>query len=358
MYKTNYSERLVNMIHDHNGHEPGLFCALKDLVDEYHALHYRETRDAVKLGNIVDYRNGNLNRDDRIARYTPTMFTALLSMLGGYRDGWLHMITGDHGSGKTRLLLNLALATGHSYPVLYVSTTLDTMGIGKRMYSAIHAKTSTGSYLSNKNHFYAQQVTELFHPDAHLYQVFLLEHKQQDLDGLIEQIVRYHREENIRCVFIDAPEQLLASTPPALMPYRRAHLYRRLREVCCDYPISIIMARRSEPFDSVRRDQCPGIRTLENQGYMLDDVDVVLHYGDRLGAAWYDPIRQVTVLKHPRQLPHIYCYLYDDAARDYIRNLWQSDLPDDLATNNIYMEGMEVMYGFEFPPLPDDETPF
>jgi len=355
MYNITYTERVMQLLSEHGGYEGSLFYALRDLVDEYESTRFYLNREPLKLSEMSDRHRHPVSGETRGWSYRHTQYRALDTITGGMRQGWLYMITGKSGSGKSRLLFNLALQLS-SYmdnKVLYFSLKTDTAGVARRFYASITARhlDETGPFDPDGD-FHG--LGDLYHPSAQNYKLYLQDLNSRSIGALVHQITYCSRELGIKYVFIDDPEELFAGSPPHILPHRRRWLYERLKEVCLSSGVCIVMARRSEAGEPERSMFGNRLYDLENMGYHLENIDVVFHVGTRAGHPWFDPIRQVNILKYPRPLNYKRFYLYQDERLELIRDAVASDFPRE-PKKGIYfgIEEFEEMLGNE---EPDDES--
>jgi hypothetical protein len=351
MNNITYTEKALQLLSEHAGYEGSLFYALRDLVDEYESTRFYRNREPVKISDVNDRHRDPVSYEEGSWTYYPTTYRLFDLITGGLRQGWLYMVTGKAGSGKTRLLFNLALQVSsfRRTKALYFSLKTDTVGIARRIYTSIAARHQhEAGHYNPEDDFYGIGMLE--HPNADDYNLHLQGLNSRSLGALVDQIAHCARELEFKVFFIDDPEELFAGSPPHVMAYRRRWLYEQLSEVCQFHGVCIVMARRSEATDFERGIYGNGLYDLEQRGYHLENVDVVLHAGSATDRPWFDPIRQIKILKYPRPLKHHRFYLYQDERQELVRNARASDFPRE-PREDLYLDldGFYTEYGFEQP---------
>ncbi|MFM9057230.1 MAG: DnaB-like helicase C-terminal domain-containing protein [Bacteroidota bacterium] len=323
-----FTERALQLIHEHGGYEGSLFYALRDLVDEHESTRFYRNHDPVLLSDMSELFRDPYTRELTQSEAFPTGYTAWDEFMGGLKPGWLYMITGKSDSGKSRLLFNLALQLSYNFArqrVMIFSLRTDPMALAHRMLKAIKARHPDEAVRYERDKFNG---FDEYHPLLQSYKVYLQEFNARSVGALVDQIRRCHRELEIRFVFIDDPEEIFPDSPPHVMGYRRRWLYENLQELCRTLGVCIVMARRTDPTDFLPSAQSTnGLFELERRSYPVEDVDVVLQLSPRQDRPWFDPLRQLKILKHPREVRFEQFFLYQDASQEWVRDVEPGDFP-------------------------------
>lgn len=323
-----FTERALQLIHEHGGYEGSLFYALRDLVDEHEATRFYRNHDPVLLSEMSERFRDPSTRELTIWDSFPTGYRAWDETMGGLKPGWLYMITAKSQNGKSRLLFNLAIQMSEMFSrkkVMVFSLRTDPMGLSKRMLTSIkarHPEEAARCQAVELNGY------EEYHSLLSRFPIYIQEFNARSVGALADQIRRCHRELDVRFIFIDDPEEIFPDSPPHVLTYRRRWLYGTLHELCRTLGVCIVMARRSDPSDYLPTPNTEyGLQELEGRSYPVEQVDVVLQLGPRANHPWYDPLRMVHILKHPREVRHKAFYLYQDERQEWVRDAKPADFP-------------------------------
>lgn len=258
-----------------NADDNEILFQLKQLLYETESQSTYEN-DTESLSNLINENLNQLKSGSPTSKMIKSGFSEFDKEFGGFAHGEFIVIGGRPSMGKTQLLVNLALNTSSSIPVLYL-----TFDLSKHLLTNRFISTITGIPINKilQNDINEDDQKKLILAESKLndYKIFVNDSCNSSLYLLRSICEKQIQENQIKVIFVDYLQMISSNKYRNNRELEISYISRELKNIAKDFNVCVIASSQlSRAVEQRGGDKKPMLADLRESGAIEQDADKVI----------------------------------------------------------------------------------